>query len=327
MIKKILLVLTVTIFSFVNGFAQNPDFALSQAEKDSLLKNYNQIFPFWGRNVIEKGFDIPYPVGVNANYIYMDQGILIDNLGLSFGDNPTVPMGDFIKFGDNRTVINSVNARFDLWVFPFLNLYGMIGEGWSSTTVNLTDPIGLKTTVDQKGAYYGFGATTAVGYKKTWISFDGNVSWTDLEKLEDPVQVFVGGIRVGQTFRVMKTHRLAIWAGAMYQKFDTGTQGSVKLSEVLPGTIHDKINNIPNQPGFDELPDRVKDAILGIIDDYNNRYDNAKLNYSIDKGPETPWNLLFGANYEFTKAWQLRAEAGLIGRWSLLINLNYRFAL
>ena len=325
--KKLILLLPILfLFSTVIS-AQNPDFELTPAEKDSLLKNYDQIFPFWGKGVIEKGFDIPYPFGINANYVFMDQGIKIDNLGLSFGDNPTVPMGDFIKFGDSRTKVNTVNARFDLWVLPFLNLYGMIGQGWSSTTVNLTDPIGLKTTVDQKGTYYGFGSTVAVGYKKTWISLDGNISWTDLEKLEKPVQVIVAGIRVGRTFRVLKTHRLAIWVGTMFQKFDTGTNGTVMLSEVLPGTIRDKINDIPNKPEFQELPQRVKDAILGIIDDYNNRYDNAKLNYSIDKGPQAPWNLLIGMNYEFSKAWQLRGEFGLIERWSLLINLNYRLPL
>ncbi len=325
--KTITFLLLLSAFLFIDIQAQNPDFVLTEAERDSLLQDYDQIFPIWGKDVLKKGFDLPYPVGINANYIYMDQGINIDNLGLSFNDNPTVPMGDYIQFGDSRTVVNTVNARFDLWVLPFLNVYGMFGEGWSSTTVTLTQPIDLETTVDQKGIYYGFGGTLTAGYKKTWISLDGNVSWTDLENLDDPVQVFVSGIRVGRTFKVFKSHRLAVWAGTMYQKFDTGTEGSVQLSDVLPGTIHDKINDLPNQPGFADLPDRVQETIIGIIDEYNERYYSAKINYSIDKGPETPWNLLLGANYEFSKAWQLRAEAGLIGRWSLLINLNYRFPL
>ncbi len=325
--KTISLFLFVFFFAESGLFAQNPDFALTQAEKDSLLAHYDQIFPIWGRNVIEKGFDLPYPLGINANYVFMDQGINIGNLGLSFGDNPTVPMEDFIKFGDAKTVVNTVNARFDLWLFPFLNVYGMVGEGWSSTTVTLTEPIDLETTVDQKGIYYGIGGTLAAGYKKTWFSFDANVSWTDLENLDEPVQVIVAGIRIGRTFRVFKTHRLAVWAGSMYQKFDTGTQGSVRLAEVLPGTLHDKINDIPNRPGFSDLPERIQDTVTGIIDEFNNRYETAKINYSIDKGPETPWNLLVGANYEFSKAWQFRVEAGLIGRWSLLANLNYRLPL
>jgi hypothetical protein len=33
--------------------AQNPDLALSQAERDSLLKNYHNRFPIWGRKAIE----------------------------------------------------------------------------------------------------------------------------------------------------------------------------------------------------------------------------------------------------------------------------------
>ena len=327
MLRNTLFFLIITALITVSINAQNPDFVLTKAEKDSLLKNYDQIFPIWGRNVIEKGFDIPYPVGINANYLYMDQGIFIGNLGLSTNEKPTVPVGDFVQFGEARTVVNTVNARLDLWLFPFLNVYGMFGEGWSSTSVTLTEPIDLETTVDQQGTYYGFGATLAAGYKKTWFSVDANISWSDLEKLEEPVQVFVVGIRVGRTIKVFKNHRLALWAGTMFQKFDTGTNGTVNMSEVLPGTISDKINDIPNKPGFSELPDRVQQTVLDIIDEFNNRYESAKINYSIDKGPATPWNLLIGANYEFNKTWQLRMEAGLIKRWSLLVNLNYRFKL
>jgi hypothetical protein len=39
--------------------AQNPDLMLSQAQRDSILKTYNNIFPILGRKAIERGFDLP----------------------------------------------------------------------------------------------------------------------------------------------------------------------------------------------------------------------------------------------------------------------------
>ena len=41
--------------------AQNPDLALSKAERDSILAHYKNRFPIWGRKAIERGFDLPYP--------------------------------------------------------------------------------------------------------------------------------------------------------------------------------------------------------------------------------------------------------------------------
>jgi len=106
----------------------NPDLNLTQAERDSILKNYDSFFPIWGKKVIEKGFDLPFPYGANIIYFYMNQGINLDNFGLSFGDNPINPI-DWIKFKDTKTVVNTVNARFDFWLFPFLNLYEW-GDGY-----------------------------------------------------------------------------------------------------------------------------------------------------------------------------------------------------
>jgi hypothetical protein len=57
--------------------AQNPDLALTPAERDSILATYDQIFPIWGRKAIERGFLLPLPVGLNINSFYMDQGVAL----------------------------------------------------------------------------------------------------------------------------------------------------------------------------------------------------------------------------------------------------------
>jgi len=324
------MVMLFGILILVRGIlAQNPDLMLSSAERDSILKHYNRLFPLLGKKVIEKGFDLPYPYGANIIYFYMNQGIDINNIQLSLGDNQLKQI-DFIQFGDNETVVNTVNARFDFWLLPFLNLYGLFGKGWSTTTVQpqivLPDQtIPFESSVSQSGLYYGLGFTFAMGLKQNWISLDMNWTWTDLELLEEPLKARVTGIRYGRTFRLRKQQRLAVWVGAMHQKFTTETYGSIYLKDALPGDVIDNINNIPNQPGWNELPQWKKDLILEFIDAINNRWDSARINYGLDKGPSSPWNMIIGCNYEHNKHWHFRVEVGLIQRYSLLLNLNYRF--
>lgn len=56
-----------------------------QAYTDS-LKNlkYNYVFPLLGQGAYSEGFDIPFPMGIMANYFYSDMGILINNFRLGF---------------------------------------------------------------------------------------------------------------------------------------------------------------------------------------------------------------------------------------------------
>lgn len=306
--------------------AQNPDLALTDAERDSTLKNYDQIFPIWGKQAAEKGFDLPHPVGVTINGLYMNQNILISNLGLSSGENPTQSV-DFIKFKDNTSKISTLNARFDLWVFPFLNIYSYVGQGWTNTEVEISEPIEFVSSVDQPGQYFGLGITGAMGIKNNWLSVDANWSWAFLEKLKDPVRARIIGIRYGRTFKLGGKKRLAVWIGTMNQKFESITEGQIAISEALPPETLDKLEDYQNSDWYQNLDQGQKIIADQLMEEILNRYDTAKINYRIDKAPANPWNLLIGANLEINKNWQVRAEAGLINRYSILAAVNYRFKL
>lgn len=326
-LMKTVVVVFVILLSMQNIWAQNPDLALSKEERDERLKNYNNIFPIWGKKAIERGFDLPYPVGLNLNGLYMKQDILIGDLELSTGDNPLQSM-DFISFENARSRITTANARVDLWLFPFLNIYGIFGRGWSTTTVKLAEPVVFETEVKQEGIYYGFGLTGAVGIKRNWLSVDVNWSWTDLEKLDKPVRARVLGLRLGRTFKLDKTKKISIWIGTMNQKIESVTMGSILLSEVIPPELSDKLEDYQNSDWYTELrpPQQgIADGIVQAIIDKD--LGSLKVNYGLDKSPATPWNMLLGSNFEINKHWSIRAEAGLIKRTSFFINLNYRFEL
>jgi len=101
------------------------------------------------------------------------------------------------------------------------------------------------------------------------------------------------------------------------------------LSEAIPpetvDAIRDKLESIdesdwyqdlnPIQQGLvDQLVDRLLSGDAG----------DTKVNYSIDKAPTHPWNMLVGANLDLNKRWTTRAEIGMIGRFSAMASVVYR---
>jgi hypothetical protein len=311
--------------------AQNPDLALSQEERDSVLKDYHNIFPLLGRKAVERGFDLPKPVGLNVIGLYMNQGIEITDLGLSTGSNPIAPI-DFIGFGTNTSTVYSANLRLDLWVLPFLNVYGFAGRAQAKTKVEVSTPISFTSEVDQPGNYGGVGLTGAMGLKRNFIAADINWSWSDFEKLDEPVFGRVFSARFGRTIKLGGPKRASFWVGTMNQKFRSETNGSLLLSEAIPPEVVDKIRtaleNVQNQPWYMNLTpaqklvvDQVVDALL------NSNAGNTTINYQLQKDPADPWNMLVGGNIDLNKRWTIRAEVGFIGRTSVLLNAVYRLDL
>jgi hypothetical protein len=311
--------------------AQHPDLLLTQAQRDSILKDYNNIFPLFGRKAIEKGFDLAKPAGVNIIGLAVKQGIDITDLGLSTGSNPIQPISA-ITFGKNSSTVYTGNLRAELWVLPFLSVYGLAGQARANTTVEVATPINFTTSVDQTGQYAGIGLTGAMGIKKNFAVADINWAWTKLEKLDEPVRSRVFSLRYGRTFKVDQKKRLNVWLGAMKVSFASETNGSINLSEAIPpetiDQIRDRLENVENQPWYQELTPAQK-AVVNTIVDKMLATDGSDLtiNYQLAKAPTKAWNMLAGGNLDFNKRWSLRSEIGFLERTSFLLNLAYRFDL
>ena len=318
-----------------------------QQYTDSLKSiEYDRILPIWGAATYKQGFDIPYPVGLMSNFIWMDQGLLINNFQLGIKtdskDIPLTPAENLIGFGDNRNTSYSINIRPDIWVFPFLNVYGLFGAGKSITSVNTiilphseSSSINFTSNVEQKITTMGVGVMGAFGVGPVWVSLDGNWTWNKPELLDKPVRVGVFGIRVGHTF-VFKNHperNIAIWAGAMRVKMASKTEGQIAMSDALPQDVWDRKDEIVGEvdvwwDGLTPLEQKKPKNI--VVKEISERLDakdgSAIIRYGMDKQVLQEWNGIFGAQFQFNKHWMLRTEWGLLGdRKSALVSLNWRF--
>ena len=218
------------------------------AAMDSLARaHWPYIFPIWGQKATAKGFRLPYPAGVSFQYFGQRSDILIDNLQVGFNNGPLHDVDHIIRFDKAKSSSDGLSLRPDVWLFPFLNVYGILGRSKASTEVGyglwLPDSSGgeqeafhSETKVDFDANTFGFGITPTVGVRGAWLALDMNFTWSDIPQLDQPAAAFVFDPRIGKSFTLGANpdRNLNLWAGGFRLKINTGTSGSIPLADALP---------------------------------------------------------------------------------------------
>ena len=226
---------------------------------DSLkVKEYPYSLPIWGQKATEKGFNLPYSAGISVNYFWQESELTIDNLNVGFNNGPQYNLDQIIRFNSAVSKANAVNIRPDIWLFPFLNVYGIFGKAQTSTTIDagVWIPVDIDknnweqiTAINSAAEFdvttFGLGLTPTIGVGGGWLALDMNVSWSDSEALDQPAMAFVFGPRLGKTFKFNKPEsNIAVWVGAFRVHLNTETNGNLALSEVLPlNGAQEKVDN------------------------------------------------------------------------------------
>lgn len=77
--------------------------------------------------IVKRGVDLPYPIGVMINCVNAEQAVEISHLMVGVNDLAPVPL-DIVKFGDVKAKVQGVNVRADVWILPFVDIYGFAGK-------------------------------------------------------------------------------------------------------------------------------------------------------------------------------------------------------
>ncbi|MGC3947790.1 MAG: hypothetical protein QM762_25340 [Chryseolinea sp.] len=307
-----------------------------EAYHDSLKSmNYNRTFPLLGKKAYKKGFDIPYPWGVGLAYFALHQRILIKSTNISFNGGAPIDLSGIIEFGDVQNVTNTYSVRPSLWVLPFMNVYGVFATGTSETTVPLVKPVTFTTVQHFKASSAGAGITLAGGFHDVIIIVDQNYNWVNVEALVEPVPAYNLDMRLAHNF-VNPRHaerQLTLWIGTFFQQIKANTNGTIKVSDILPDGSGEKKEEMIED--FNQWYATLSPAqqiaikpLINHIEDYfaGKNIGDATIGYNLKKQVAGPWNLIFGAQYQHNKRIQLRLEVGTFGeRSQFLLNLNYAF--
>ncbi len=183
------------------------------------------------------GAEFPKPYGIAASMYYQRMNMSIQRVSL--GDIVLDPSEGIIDFDGSEiqnTVISS-QARADVWVLPFMNVYGMLGRVTTFNDIGLqinlnTDPIpgitpGDITLFERQeianinGRVLGIGTVLAGGYQNFFANV--NITWakTYLEEVDSYQQSFVVFPMVG-----ISSDFANFIAGAIYQDSGQVNKGS-----------------------------------------------------------------------------------------------------
>lgn len=274
----------------VSGFQRQPIRVSEQTPPgigdDSSSQRF---FPIWGEEARKQGYELPLPWGLSFNYSYIKQDFDITQFKLGLGGQPPSSV-QLLQFDPVEATTNAYLGRLDLWVLPFLNIYGLGGytKGRFSTVVTIPAllPIGTSRRVpvelDYEGPTYGGGMTLAGGYKEMFVSFDINYTITSLEFFTSDITALTLAPRAGWQGRI-GWFKGAVYAGAMFQD----------LRQTLAGTV--------------------------VIDP-----GSPAVQFEVDQENVTAWNPIAGVQWELTPHWFVIAEGGFGDRDMAVVSLGGR---
>lgn len=356
--KNTCFVLSFCLFLVIQTTAQvftNKEVGQKNAELiDSLKKSeYPYSLPILGAKATKAGYNLPYSAGVSLNYFWQQSDLIIENLNVGFNNGPMYNLDGLVRFDKAFATASALTVRPDIWLFPFLNIYGILGKAQASTDVGFgvwvpdsthidQEIISASTTIEFNTTTYGIGFTPTIGIGGGFLALDMNVAWTDVPQLSKPARSFVFGPRFGKNFKLKKPEQtIAVWVGGFRVAIRSETNGSISLSEVLPPDMGSKIDqgmqkvasaqqevnawwaglspaeqqNPINKAKYNTANSVLTRAgeILTSADNAISNISSSSVQYSMDKRPKDPWNFIIGSQFQLNKHLMLRAEYGFLG--------------
>jgi len=240
-------------------------------------EHWSSFLPIFGRTLREKGFDLPYPFGISLNYIHVDRDIEVKKIRVAVDGGPDVGLDRFLQIGANSSV-DVVIGRLDVWLLPFLNVYGYGGRQYneSDARIDVSIPpvvpfppasVRVRGSGKLEGPVYGGGFQVAGGYDWWFLTGGADFAFAEFDEFDSDFSGRVYGVRTGWQ-GAFRRIGLRAWTGASY--FDTRT--TVKGRFVLP--------------------------------------DSRVVRFKVDQRPQHPWNAVIGFNASPSKHFDLTFEYG-----------------
>lgn len=272
--------------------------------------------PFLAQRVIDKGFKLPRPYGINLIYYHQIQAIDVSDLQVGFTDSSPYNDINFIDFGGAQIQNTTWQAKIDAWVLPFLDVFAIVGtvQGDGQVPISIANKdlydffipglcsggsppnfcngyITGTAPAHYTGNNAGVGILLASGYKNfffampiSYVITDVNVSTTNITALNMTP-------RIGYNYSTTFSGKFGFYVGANY----LDSRGTLTGSYILPMT--------GTQIGHD-----------------------VTVRYQLREKPVDKWNTIFGMNWELSDLWSVVLEIGdSKNRTSETVNFGYRF--
>jgi hypothetical protein len=277
---------------------------------------WNYKLPFLAQKVIDKGYDLPLPYGAGLIFSINEQEQTITDLHVGINGRDKAPF-NFVAFDKTITKTDSLNAKVDAWLFPFLNVYATFGpfEGDADLDIlidgdGMLEHMGISCDgiiqpglcdslqgqdillpihTTPSGTNWGVGGVLAGGWKGWFVTIPFNLSRVDLgPTFADGGPIVTVTPRVGRNFTLGELGNFAVFAGGNY------LDSKLEIS----GTYRVPI-------GGEEIT----------------------FDYTVQQKNKDPWNLLLGFNWDLNKqfSWNMEYDGFIGTRDAFIASVTWRF--
>jgi len=274
-----------------NAVSQTNSPATDAQALESPAAEYPYQLPLLGQKAIDAGEELPLPLGIAVAYYGVRRDINVKSVSASLNDQPLQSVDQFASF-DVRTEVQSATVRLDVWVLPFLNVFGVFGGIDNVSDIRADVTLGgtnyaIRADGSFSGMTTGFGAVLAGGFNNYFMTLDGTKVYSELgDAFDTNFSGEIYNLRAGWKGKI-EGHNTRIWVGATYWDTEREMTGSV-------------------------------DTGGGVVQ---------KINFKVVQEPADASNMSLGFNYEITPKVTLVADYGFNfdDAQLLLVSLGYRF--
>jgi len=294
----------------------NTGFRTTDKQSKDAPRVWNHALPFLAQKVIDKGYNLPLPYGAGLVFSITDQEQSISELEVGINGRDKVPF-EFVTFDRAVTKTDSVNAKIDAWLFPFLNVYAIYGPLDADADIEflvdgngMLDHMGIDCSrlvrprlcdrlQDQNfllpihttpgGTSWGLGGVLAGGWKGWFVTIPFNYARVDLgDTIAEGSPIVTVTPRFGRNFVLGALGNFALFAGGNYLKSEL----------IISGTYR-----IP-------------------VEDQELTFD-----YTVQQQNKDAWNLLFGFNWDLNKqfSWNMEYDGFIGTREAVIASVTWRF--
>jgi len=272
---------------------------------------YDRRFPLGGQAAVDRGVTLPEPWGVSVTFVDNTQEQTVEDVAVALGKGEPPPAGTdlvdlpFVSLRDVTSRTETKQLRLDLWVLPFLNVFGAVGkvDGNVDLTVvadldqtGLCPPIANCRTVEADfvagvDTYTAtLGLTGAYGWSNYFVSVSASGTLSFGGQTEDAVESFSASGRLGRRWAYGPGHIVAPYIGVSYFHLDNVVEGTTALQDAFPDG------------------------------------DSLDVRYRARISNEEKWAAVFGLNLGFVQGYALTAEASVNqSNQRAIVSATYRF--
>lgn len=312
---SVILVFSVLVcFPYFSKAQQNVPGVILNPESTNLdTKAIVDFLPFFNKQNERNGHSSPLPFGLAVSGLIYEQEFNSTDLKIK----ATTTYGqDIYAYGDTITQNTTAGEskayiKPNIWVLPFLNVYGIIGFTSGHIKPELfingitvkdipgigdyyfPDSVYLNNEIKYLGNTYGFGSTFSMGYQDLIFLLDYHFTVTKPYDIEGNLHNHFLSAKIAWIINPKaKNFNLMIWAGALYLNNNQSFKGEITVEEIAPELV----------PYFGEIAE-----------------------YSGNIEAKNAWNALIGVSLTAFKHHNLFVEFGFANRQQASVGYGFMF--